>query len=237
MLTSKTSDIKINMQHVKNMQVNALLSKLREQDKELKRSFHVAKNREKSLPKGCSLQRSNISRVWHLGSAPPFKGLNMIEVMEKWQRPKRAHMHDHFLQSGKKGKFDHFKDLPEGLVDFLISFVLDALGLYRDELLRTPDEHKRTSLAEDDDGREQLFNVLSEKRVVWSDHARIAIGRALADIRTYHFDLERSALHPSKKKRVVIEDSEGRSTGTTQEDLVIQKTECVEDEVEDIEEA
>ncbi|CAJ0607248.1 unnamed protein product [Cylicocyclus nassatus] len=71
----------------------------------------------------------------------------MVEVMEKWQRPKRAHDHDHFLlvldfmrhfflnacepptklqqyacrQSGKKGKFDHLKDLPEGLVDFLIS--------------------------------------------------------------------------------------------------------------------
>ncbi|CAJ0594531.1 unnamed protein product [Cylicocyclus nassatus] len=108
MLTSKISDIKINMQHVKNMQtsvetlpsssdsvvraltsvvreqmntiaglsltVNALLSKLREQDRELRRTnFHVAKNKEDTLPKGYSLQRKNISRVWHLESAPPFK--------------------------------------------------------------------------------------------------------------------------------------------------------------------
>ncbi|CAJ0592040.1 unnamed protein product [Cylicocyclus nassatus] len=93
----------------------------------------------------------------------------MVEVMEKWQRPKLAHKHDHFLlvldflrhfflnacepsteiqqyacrQSGKKEKFDYLKDLPKGLVDFLISFILDALGLHRDQLLRTPDEHKR----------------------------------------------------------------------------------------------
>ncbi|CAJ0597942.1 unnamed protein product [Cylicocyclus nassatus] len=81
------------------------------------------------------------------------------------------------------------------------------------------------------------IQIGGEKRVVWSGHARIATGRALADIRTYHFDSEKSALLPSKKKRVVIEDTEGRSTGITQEDLVILKTECVEDEVEDIEEA
>lgn len=94
--------------------MNALLSKLREQDKELKRTtFHVARNREISLPEGYTLERKNISRVWHLESAPPFKvfrqysqstrkkhwfqEFNMVEVMETWQRPRRAHKHDHFL--------------------------------------------------------------------------------------------------------------------------------------------
>ncbi|CAJ0600986.1 unnamed protein product [Cylicocyclus nassatus] len=93
------------------------------------------------------------------------------------------------------------------------------------------------SLGEEDDARENFFNKLSEARVNWSGRARIAIGRALADIRTYHFDPERSALLPSKKKRVVIEDTEGNGIGITKEDVVIQKTECVEDEVEEIEEA
>ncbi|CAJ0592418.1 unnamed protein product [Cylicocyclus nassatus] len=125
------------------------------------------------------------------------------------------------------------EDLPEGVVDFLISFVLDAVGLYRDELLRTPNEHKQNlnrwwmSLGEEDDAREKFFNKLSEARVDWSGRARIAIGRALADIRTYHLDPERDALLPSKKKRVVIEGSEGSSII---KELVIEKAECVGDE-------
>ncbi|CAJ0597231.1 unnamed protein product [Cylicocyclus nassatus] len=67
-------------------------------------------------------------------------------------------------------------------------FILDALGLHRDQLLRTPDEHKRNpnkwwlDLAENDDARERLFHVLSEKRVIWSGKTRIAIGRALEDL-------------------------------------------------------
>ncbi|CAJ0606564.1 unnamed protein product [Cylicocyclus nassatus] len=170
--------------------------------------------------------RKNISRVWHRDSSPPFKEFNMVEVMEKWQRPKRAHDHDHFLlvldfmrhfflnacepptkiqqyacrQSGKKGKFDHLKDLPEGLVDFLISFILDALGLHRDQLLRTPDEHKRNP------------------------------NKWWEDLRRYHFDPDRAMLLPSKKKRVMVEGST-----VTKEDEVIQKTEAVEDEVEVVE--
>ncbi|CAJ0609794.1 unnamed protein product [Cylicocyclus nassatus] len=86
------------------------------------------------------------------------------------------------------------------------------------------------SLAVDDDGREKLFNVLSEKRVVWNGHARIAIGRALADIRTYHFDPERSALPPSKN----VSSSKTLKAGVP---VPLRKTECIEDKVEDIEEA
>ncbi|CAJ0600135.1 unnamed protein product [Cylicocyclus nassatus] len=129
-----------------------------------------------------------------------------------------------------------YRDLPEGLVDFLISFILDALGLHRDQLLRTPDEHKRNpnkwwlDLAENDDARERLFHVLSEKRVIWSGKTRIAIGRALEDLRRYHFDPDRAMLLPSKKKRVMVEGST-----VTKEDEVIQKTETVEDEVEVVE--
>ncbi|CAJ0608152.1 unnamed protein product [Cylicocyclus nassatus] len=87
---------------------------------------------------------------------------------------------------------------------------------------------------EEDDAREKFFNKLSEARVDWSGRARIAIGRALADMRTYHFDPERDALLPSKKKRVVIEGSEGNSIT---KEVAIEETECIGDEIEEIEEA
>ncbi|CAJ0588435.1 unnamed protein product, partial [Cylicocyclus nassatus] len=85
-------------------------------------------------------------------------------------------------------------------------------------------------LAENDDAGERLFHVLSEKRVIWSGKTRIAIGRALEDLRRYHFDPDRAMLLPSKKKRVMVEGST-----VTKEDEVIQKTETVEDEVEVVE--
>ncbi|CAJ0600138.1 unnamed protein product [Cylicocyclus nassatus] len=83
---------------------------------------------------------------------------------------------------------------------------------------------------EEDDAREKFFNKLSEARVDWSGRARIAIGRALTDICTYHFDPERDALLPSKKKRVI---SEGIESNSITKEVVIKKAECVGDEIED----
>ncbi|CAJ0599609.1 unnamed protein product [Cylicocyclus nassatus] len=96
------------------------------------------------------------------------------------------------------------KDLPESLVTFLIDFVLDAMGLFGDELLLPPADCARihgrywADLGETESQRRKRFDALSEARTDWSTHAREALCRALADIRQYEFDAARLTLMPPK---------------------------------------
>ncbi|CAJ0599056.1 unnamed protein product [Cylicocyclus nassatus] len=98
-------------------------------------------------------------------------------------------------------------DLPESLVTFLINFVLDGVGLYAEELLMSASECARQSnrfwlgLGNDDEARTKMFDRLSEARMKLCGLARVAIGRALGDLRAYHFDAEKEMLSPPSKKR------------------------------------
>ncbi|EYC05444.1 hypothetical protein Y032_0082g1587 [Ancylostoma ceylanicum] len=106
-------------------------------------------------------------------------------------------------QAGKRGKFEHLTDLPEAFVGFLINFVLDAIGLGDEGLLLPVANHKeyRTKfwmeLAGNDADRETMFNTLSDARTDWSALARVAIGRALADVRAFTYKNTDQPLVPS----------------------------------------
>ncbi|EYC05445.1 hypothetical protein Y032_0082g1587 [Ancylostoma ceylanicum] len=109
-------------------------------------------------------------------------------------------------QAGKRGKFEHLTDLPEAFVGFLINFVLDAIGLGDEGLLLPVANHKeyRTKfwmeLAGNDADRETMFNTLSDARTDWSALARVAIGRALADVRAFTYKNTDQPLVPSHVK-------------------------------------
>ncbi|CAJ0608764.1 unnamed protein product [Cylicocyclus nassatus] len=236
--------------------MDVALSRVRELEKQVQRTrYHLAKNKSKSLPENCGFSRSNITKTWNIKAQPPFKEINMISIFESWKRPVRSNKHDHYLhlldfyrhfflnacdpihiiqhyayrQSGKNGKDKSLKDLPESMVTFLIDFVLDAMGLFGDELLLPPADCARihgrywAALGETESQRRKRFDALSEARTDWSTHAREALCRALADIRQYEFDAARLTLMPPKKKRVI----------TTQEGTTIEKTELRESPEED----
>ncbi|CAJ0589062.1 unnamed protein product [Cylicocyclus nassatus] len=99
-----------------------------------------------------------------------------------------------------------WQDLPESLVTFLINFVLDGVGLYAEELLMSASECARQSnrfwlgLGNNDEARTKMFDRLSEARMKLCGLARVAIGRALGDLRAYHFDAEKEMLSPPSNK-------------------------------------
>ncbi|CAJ0601185.1 unnamed protein product [Cylicocyclus nassatus] len=51
-------------------------------------------------------------------------------------------------------------------------------------------------LGNDDEARTKMFDRLSEARMKLCGLARVAIGRALGDLRAYHFDAEKEMLSP-----------------------------------------
>ncbi|CAJ0598540.1 unnamed protein product [Cylicocyclus nassatus] len=205
--------------------------------------------------KRSELPETNGTSASSLHTQPPFKEINMISIFEfgnvqcartsttttctllDFYRhfflnacdPIHIIQHYAYRQSGKNDKDKSLKDLPESMVTFLIDFVLDAMGLFGDELLLPPADCARihgrywAALGETESQRRKRFDALSEARTDWSTHAREALCRALADIRQYEFDAARLTLMPPKKKRVI----------TTQEGTTIEKTEVRESPEED----
>ncbi|EYC22857.1 hypothetical protein Y032_0016g2990 [Ancylostoma ceylanicum] len=271
-LVKKLKDVKINVDHLKNMQQNVetlqpssdsivrtLSSVVREQahiitgmgiamdtmlsmQRDMLRKFektshHIAKSAERTLPQGLGFSIKNLKRVWEVNVGPPFKNVNLRDVLEKWHPSPKAGK-NHFLhildflrhyfsractpppeiqrfacrQAGKRGKFEHLTDLPEAFVEFLIDFVLDAIGLGDEGLLLPVANHKeyRTKfwmeLAGNDADRETMFNTLSDARTDWSALARVAIGRALADVRAFTYKNTDQPLVPSHKRKIVTQD-------------------------------
>ncbi|CAJ0593971.1 unnamed protein product [Cylicocyclus nassatus] len=60
-----------------------------------------------------------------------------------------------------------------------------------------------TNLGKDDRERSKAFDMLSQARMDWAVFARIALGRALRDVRAYVLNPVRAKLLPPKKKRVI----------------------------------
>ncbi|CAJ0602271.1 unnamed protein product [Cylicocyclus nassatus] len=74
----------------------------------------------------------------------------------------------------------------------ILDFVLDGVGLHAEKLQLTDTECARKrnrfwlGLGNDDETRTKTLDKLSEARL-WNGIARVAIGRALADVRAYNF--------------------------------------------------
>ncbi|EYC22854.1 hypothetical protein Y032_0016g2990 [Ancylostoma ceylanicum] len=236
-LVKKLKDVKINVDHLKNMQQNVetlqpssdsivrtLSSVVREQahiitgmgiamdtmlsmQRDMLRKFektshHIAKSAERTLPQGLGFSIKNLKRVWEVNVGPPFKACTPPPEIQRFA----------CRQAGKRGKFEHLTDLPEAFVEFLIDFVLDAIGLGDEGLLLPVANHKeyRTKfwmeLAGNDADRETMFNTLSDARTDWSALARVAIGRALADVRAFTYKNTDQPLVPSHKRKIVTQD-------------------------------
>ncbi|CAJ0607269.1 unnamed protein product [Cylicocyclus nassatus] len=97
-------------------------------------------------------------------------------------------------------------NLPDSIVDGLTEFILDALDLNHNELygsrlhlLKNSQNSFWLSLAENEQGREKVFNSLLEKKSKWSVSAKTCIAEALEDVRYYR--LHEGHLVPPKSCR------------------------------------
>ncbi|CAJ0607538.1 unnamed protein product [Cylicocyclus nassatus] len=171
-----------------------------------------------SLPK-----LGKVLRLFRLDVAN--KEVNMPELLESWKPPIKTPKRDQFLRildfyrhylvnvtlcvppGRKKGEVQTLRDLPESLATFLISFALDGLGLYVDDLLQPVSELMRnptiwwTNLGKDDKERSKAFDVLSQARIGRSSLAQLS--EEPWDVRAYELNPERAKLFPPTKKRVV----------------------------------
>ncbi|CAJ0597716.1 unnamed protein product [Cylicocyclus nassatus] len=156
-------------------------------------------------------KRSNITKTWKLDANSPFKEVDMIEILERWSPLARSSRGNHFLtmveflrfylrhaceppheiqhfacrQFGRQGRNPHLLDFPKPMIVFLTNFVLDAFGLFADELLLSAYEcatyansYWRT-LEENDDERAKRFDSMVKAKITWKEIVRTAIGRAL----------------------------------------------------------
>ncbi|CAJ0601022.1 unnamed protein product [Cylicocyclus nassatus] len=93
------------------------------------------------------------------------------------------------------------------MVVFLTNFILDAFGLFADELLLSAAECARQAnsywhtLGENDQQRTKRFDSMVQARFTWNGNIRSALARALGDLRAYSFKPEKNELVPSSKKR------------------------------------
>ncbi|KAK6730175.1 hypothetical protein RB195_006937 [Necator americanus] len=146
--------------------INALLIN----QQELRQELHRANNRiikpAERLPENARLHGSNLTRQWIVPALPPFKRVNLNDLLDKWKRSPRSREDDHLVhcidflrnyliracepveriqtyacrQTGKCGKHERLLDVPEEIVDILINCLLDGFGLGHPELSMTADQ-------------------------------------------------------------------------------------------------
>ncbi|EYC30077.1 hypothetical protein Y032_0005g2436 [Ancylostoma ceylanicum] len=137
---------------------------------ELRQELHRANNRivkpTERLPENARLHGSNLTRQWIVPALPPFKCVNLNDLLDKWKRSPRSREDDHLVhcidflrnyliracepveriqtyacrQTGKCGKHERLLDVPEEIVDILINCLLDGFGLGHPELSMTADQ-------------------------------------------------------------------------------------------------
>ncbi|CAJ0603076.1 unnamed protein product [Cylicocyclus nassatus] len=86
-------------------------------------------------------------------------------------------------------------------------FILNAFGLFADELLLSAAECARQAnsywhtLGENGQQRTKRFDSMVQARFTWNGNIRSALTRALGDLRAYSFKPEKNELVPLSKKR------------------------------------
>ncbi|CAJ0597800.1 unnamed protein product [Cylicocyclus nassatus] len=91
---------------------------------------------------------------------------------------------------------------PTWLFNSQVDFILDAFGLFADELLLSAAECARQAnsywhtLGENGQQRTKRFDSMVQARFTWNGNIRSALTRALGDLRAYSFKPEKNELVP-----------------------------------------
>ncbi|WKY04437.1 hypothetical protein Q1695_005439 [Nippostrongylus brasiliensis] len=110
-----------------------------------------------------------------------------------------------YRTSGRFIKSDTLKDLPTNVVEKLIGCCLDGVGLGASELELTAEHlivHPTrywTNLGNNDYARAKAFVALKKQRESWISHYRVAIARAMNDIRQYVDGPDETRIVPASK--------------------------------------
>ncbi|EYC20596.1 hypothetical protein Y032_0021g301 [Ancylostoma ceylanicum] len=142
-------------------------------------------------------------------------------------RPPEAIQQFSLRVSSRGGKKEVLKDLHESVVTTLIDFMLQPLGLGQPELDCTSDELRERptdlwrSLGGTDAERAAALDDRQNCRQSWRPTCRVAVSKALADIRQYVIHSRRLQPKP-KRRKVTRQPLNEKETEYSSDDLAVE---------------
>ncbi|KAL6735747.1 hypothetical protein Aduo_006159 [Ancylostoma duodenale] len=174
---------------------------------------NMTKITQMKLPEGASLNAKNVLSHWIVPEKSPFLKKDLQGVILKWKRSpedRMTHCTDfvrYYLTqacepvesvqlyacrlSGKEARSDRLKDFHENIVDIITNCLLEGMLLGQPELQKTAAELESAptdlwkSLGSSCWERKAQLEYRQNCRVQWIELCRVAISRALADVRQY----------------------------------------------------
>ncbi|KAL6742946.1 hypothetical protein Aduo_016037 [Ancylostoma duodenale] len=162
---------------------------------------NLTKITQMKLPEGASLNAKNVLSHWIVPGKSPFLKKDLKDVIVKWKmslyyltqacQPAQSIQLYACRLSGKGARSDRLKDFPENIVDIITNCFLEGMLLGQPELQRTAAELESAptdfwkSLGSSYRERKVQLEYRQKCRIQWVELCRVAINRAVADVRQY----------------------------------------------------